>query len=150
LAEVAIQSGRHAAAEIWRRLDGERKPRPFRYRDLGSLAAVSRYYAIGERRRARVWGFAGWLAWLVVHLTFLTGFKNRVSARFHWTISFFGRSRPERTITAQQIFARQALTAYVRNGSRGHVRETCSHEIHLRREGGEGKRPGNPRLNPPG
>ena len=116
LAEVAIQSGRHAAAEIRRRLDGDAEPRPFRYRDLGSLAAVSRYYAIGERRGARVWGFAGWLLWLVVHLTFLTGFKNRVSALFHWTISFFGRSRPERTITAQQIFARQALAASVRGG----------------------------------
>jgi len=109
LAEVAIQSGRHAAAEIRRRLDGDRQPHPFRYRDLGSLATVSRYYAIGERRGARVWGFAGWLIWLVVHLTFLTGFKNRVSALFHWMISFFGRSRPERTITAQQVFARQAL-----------------------------------------
>ena len=116
LAEVAIQSGRHAAAEIRRRLDGDAQPRPFRYRDLGSLAAVSRYYAIGERGRARVWGFAGWLFWLVVHLTFLTGFKNRVSALFHWTISFFGRSRPERTITAQQVFARQALAASVRAG----------------------------------
>ena len=119
LAEVAIQSGRHAAAEIRRRLDGDAEPRPLRYRDLGSLAAVSRYYAIGERRRARVWGFVGWLFWLVVHLTFLTGFKNRVSALFHWTISFFGRSRPERTITAQQIFARQALAASARAGDLG-------------------------------
>jgi NADH dehydrogenase len=116
LAEVAIQSGRHAAAEIRRRLDGEAEPRSFEYRDLGSLAAVSRYYAIGERRGTRVWGFVGWLFWLVVHLTFLTGFKNRVSALFHWAISFFGRSRPERTITAQQIFARRALAASVRAG----------------------------------
>jgi NADH dehydrogenase len=61
LAEVAIQSGRHGAAEIRRRLDGDAQPRPFLYRDLGSLAAVSRYYAIGERRGARVGGFPGWL-----------------------------------------------------------------------------------------
>jgi NADH dehydrogenase len=116
LAEVAIQSGRHAAAEIRRRFDGDVQPRPFRYRDLGRLAAVSRYYAIGERGRARVWGFAGWLFWLLVHLTFLTGFKNRVSALFYWMISFFGRSRPERTITVQQVFARRALAASVRGG----------------------------------
>ena len=116
LAEVAIQSGRNAASTIRRRLGGDAEPRPFRYRDLGSLAAVSRYYAIGERGGTRVWGFVGWLFWLVVHLTFLTGFKNRVGALFHWTISFFGRSRPERTITAQQIFARQALAASVRGG----------------------------------
>ena len=116
LAEVAIQSGRHAAAEIERRLEGETESRPLRYRDLGSLAAVSRYYAIGERKNVRVWGFAGWLFWLVVHLMFLTGFKNRSSALFHWTISFFGRSRPERAITAQQVFARKALAAPVSGG----------------------------------
>ena len=118
LAEVAIQSGRHAASEIRHRLAGDAQPRPFRYRDLGSLAAVSRYYAIGERGSTRVWGSTGWLIWLVVHLTFLTGFKNRVSALFHWTISFFGRSRPERTITAQQVFARQALASSVRRDAR--------------------------------
>jgi NADH dehydrogenase len=119
LAEVAMQSGRHAAAEIRRRLDGVAEPRPFRYRDLGSLAAVSRYYAVGERKGVRVWGFAGWLLWLVVHLAFLTGFKNRVSALFHWMISFFGRSRAERTITAQQVFAREVLAASSRGGAFG-------------------------------
>jgi NADH:ubiquinone reductase (H+-translocating) len=124
-AEVAIQSGRHAAAEIGRRLEGDTAPRPLRYRDLGSLASVSRYYAIGQFGRVRVSGFIGWLLWLGVHLTFLTGFKNRVSALFHWTISFFGRSRAERTITAQQVFARQVMertpagvSAETANGSR--------------------------------
>jgi NADH dehydrogenase len=119
LAEVAIQSGRHSASEVARRVRGDTQRLPLRYRDLGSLAAVSRYYAIGERHRARVWGFAGWLIWLVVHLVFLTGFKNRISALFHRTISFFGRSRPERTITAQQIFARRALAGSGRGGGRG-------------------------------
>jgi len=47
----------------------------------------------------------------VVHLTFLTGFKNRVSALGHWTVSFLGRSRSERTITEQQIVARLAIEA---------------------------------------
>jgi NADH:quinone reductase (non-electrogenic) len=117
LAEVAIQSGRHAAGEIARHIGGEPRRRPFRYRDLGTLTAVSRYFAVGQRGRVRVSGFAGWLFWLVVHLTFLTGFKNRVGALFHWIVSFFGRSRPERTITAQQIFARQALVASVRETS---------------------------------
>jgi NADH:quinone reductase (non-electrogenic) len=116
LAEVAIQSGRHAAAEIERRLDGDAQPRSFRYLDFGRLAAVSRYYAIGERGGVCVWGVPGWLIWLVVHLTVLTGFKNRVGALFHWMISFFGRSRPERTITVQQVFARSALAASPRAG----------------------------------
>ncbi len=117
LAEVAMQSGRHAASEIVRRLEGPSSPRRFRYVDLGTLAAISRYFAIGEIGRLRFSGVIGWLVWLVVHVTFLTGFKNRVSALFHWVVSFFGRSRAERTITLQQIVARQAIE-HVRTGSR--------------------------------
>jgi len=47
-----------------------------------------------------VWGFLGWLVWLVVHIT---GFKNRASALFHWIISFFGRARGERRMTLRQV-----------------------------------------------
>jgi NADH:ubiquinone reductase (H+-translocating) len=111
LAEVAMQSGMHAAGEIRRRLEGDTTPRRFRYRDLGSLAVISRFYAIRQRGRIHIWGPLGWLVWLVVHLVFLTGFKNRVAALFSWIVSFFGRSRYERTITLQQVLARRALEA---------------------------------------
>jgi NADH dehydrogenase len=109
LAEVAMQSGLHAASEIRRRLDGDSEPRPLRYLDLGSLAVISRFYAVGQRGRIKLWGLPGWLIWLGVHLVFLTGFKNRASALFSWTISFFGRSRNEQTTTLQEIVGRQAL-----------------------------------------
>jgi NADH dehydrogenase len=104
VAEVAIQSGRHAASEIVRRLggDGDATARPFHYIDLGNLAAISRFYAVGERGRVRLADFPAWLVWLTVHLVFLTGFKSRLGALFEWTISFFGRARAERTITLQQ------------------------------------------------
>jgi NADH dehydrogenase len=45
-------------------------------------------------------GRVGWLLWLVVHLAFLTGFKNRVTTVVHWAITFIGRARAERTISA--------------------------------------------------
>jgi hypothetical protein len=52
------------------------------------------------------------VAWLGIHLTFLTGFKNRFAALAEWTTAFLGRYRRQRTITAQQVFAREsALTA---------------------------------------
>ena len=47
--------------------------------------------------------------WLAVHLVYLTGFKNRLGALGHWSVSFLGRGRSERTTTEQQIFARAAL-----------------------------------------
>ena len=109
MAEVAMQSGRHAAETIVRRNKGDVASRPFRYHDLGSMATISRFRAVAMLGPLRIGGFVGWLLWLVVHLTFLTGFKNRVSALARWALSFIGRSRAERTITDQQVVARLAL-----------------------------------------
>ena len=49
--------------------------------------------------------------WLGVHLIYLTGFKNQVTALLHWTVTFLSNDRSERTATEQQIFARTALEA---------------------------------------
>lgn len=111
LAQVAIQSGRYAAETIVRRLGGDTTERPFRYRDKGTMATVSRYQAIASFGRVRISGFAGWVLWLAVHLLSLTGFKNRVAVLFDWTIAFVGRGRPQRAITTQQVFARQVSEA---------------------------------------
>jgi NADH:quinone reductase (non-electrogenic) len=102
VAEVAMQSGAHAAHTIVRRLEGK-PPKPFRYRDLGTLAVISRFRAVAEVGPIRVGGFAGWLLWLVVHITFLTGFKNRFGALARWTVSFIGRGRYERALTGRWV-----------------------------------------------
>jgi NADH dehydrogenase len=106
LSEVAMQSGVHAARTIVRRLEGDSGERPFRYRDLGTMATISRFSAVVSIGRIRVAGFAAWLMWLVVHLAFLTGFKNRFAAVFNWAIAFGGRGRRQRTITERQVLAR--------------------------------------------
>jgi NADH dehydrogenase len=105
LAEVAMQSGHHAARSIVRRIRG-REPKPFRYVDLGTMATIARFRAVATIGRLQLAGFLGWLLWLVVHVTFLTGFKNRLSALANWFIAFLGRGRRQRTITKQQVFAR--------------------------------------------
>ena len=96
LAEVAMQSGVHAARTIKRMIDGK-PPKRFVYRDVGTLAVISRFSAVAKVGRVRLSGFPGWLMWLVVHITFLTGFKNRVGALARWTVSFIGRGRSERS-----------------------------------------------------
>jgi NADH dehydrogenase len=111
VAQAAIQSGRHAAATIKRRLNGDASARAFVYRERGTLATISRFRAIGSIGRIRVSGFSAWLLWLVVHLVSLTGFKNRVLVLAHWTLAFLGRGRAERVITEQQVFGRGALEA---------------------------------------
>jgi NADH dehydrogenase len=103
LAEVAMQSGAHAAHSIERRLRGDTTMKPFHYRDLGTLAVISRFTAVAKVGPLQVGGFLGWLLWLVVHVTFLTGFKNRFAALARWTISFVGRGRYERALTGSWV-----------------------------------------------
>jgi NADH:quinone reductase (non-electrogenic) len=109
VAQVAIQSGQHAAGQIVRRIRGQATGQPFRYHDKGSIATISRFSAVASVGRLRLTGFAGWLLWLAVHLLYLVGFKNRVTAVLHWFVSFIGRGRSERTVTIQQVLARTAL-----------------------------------------
>jgi NADH:ubiquinone reductase (H+-translocating) len=108
VAEVAMQQGIHASRMIRRRLAGEGST-PFRYRDLGSMATISRFRAVVSFKGIRVAGFLGWLMWLFVHLAFLTGFKNRFSTVLGWAVTFLGRGRNQRTLTTQQVFARVAI-----------------------------------------
>ncbi len=102
VAEVAIQSGIHAARSIVRRLDGG-STKPFRYHDLGTLAVISRFTAVAKIGPVKVGGFVGWLLWLVVHITFLTGFKNRLGALTRWAVSFVGHGRYERALTGRWV-----------------------------------------------
>ncbi len=109
VAQVAIQGAKYAAKQIEGRLKGEESTKPFHYFDKGSMATISRFSAVALVGKVRLTGFPAWVMWLAVHLVYLTGFKNRLGALGHWTVSFLGRGRSERTTTEQQVFARAAL-----------------------------------------
>ena len=101
VAEVAMQSGAHAAHTIRKRIKGQDRKREFHYHDLGSLAAISRFRAVAKLGPIQVGGIVGWLLWLFVHLAFLTGFKNRFGALARWSVSFVGRGRYERALVGR-------------------------------------------------
>ncbi|MCM3882604.1 NAD(P)/FAD-dependent oxidoreductase [Frankia sp. R82] len=109
VAQVAIQGGRHAAKEIQGWVAGKRTGNPFKYHDKGSMATISRFSAVAKIGNVQFSGFFAWLVWLAVHLVYIIGFKHRLTTLLHWTVSFIGRGRSERTVTEQQIFARAAL-----------------------------------------
>ena len=111
VSQVAIQSGRHAADTIRRRLKGDTTHRPLRYRNFGTMATISRFRAVTAIGRVRIAGFPAWLLWLVVHLAALTGFKHRLSVFFNWIVALLGGGRAERVITVQQVFGRHAMAA---------------------------------------
>ena len=109
VAQVAIQGAKYAAKEIKGRIRGRAPQKPFKYFDKGSMATIARFDAVAMVGKLRLSGLIAWLMWLGVHLIYLTGFKNQVTALMHWTVTFLSNDRSERVATEQQIFARAAL-----------------------------------------
>jgi len=99
VAEVAMQGSLHAASTIARRLEGKGEAKPFKYRDLGSVAAIARFRAICSVRRLRLSGFPAWVVWFFVHLAFLNGFGSRLSTLWRWFRAMVGRTRAERVFS---------------------------------------------------
>ena len=98
VAPVAIQQGRHAARNIVRACQG--KPlEPFHYLDKGSLATIGRAAAVADFGRIKLSGFFAWLAWLLVHIFFLIGFRNRFVVMIDWAWAYFAYHRAARLIT---------------------------------------------------
>ncbi len=109
VAQVAIQGSKYVAKEIRHRIEGKAPQGPFKYFDKGSMATISRFSAVAMVGKLRFTGFIAWLMWLGLHLVYITGFKNQLTALLHWLVSFIGRGRSERTATEQQIFGRAAI-----------------------------------------
>jgi len=98
VAPAAVQQARHTADNILRALRGE-LPLPFRYRNKGSLSTIGRSAAVADFGRLKLSGAPAWLAWLVLHLLFLVGFRNRLIVLFQWGWSFVSYDRGARLIT---------------------------------------------------
>ena len=98
VAQGAIQGGRHAAQCIEWTLSGEPRA-PFRYKDLGSLATIGRAAAVADFGRIKLSGFIAWMAWLLIHILVLIGFKNRFTVLVQWAWSYVSYDRGARLIT---------------------------------------------------
>ena len=105
VAEVAMQAGYYCARRLRRRVAGRSAAKPFRYHDLGSAAYIARGSAVVAFGRFHVAGRLGWLAWLFIHIAFLTSFRNRVGAVLSWAITFSRETRRERAFSLQQVVA---------------------------------------------
>jgi NADH dehydrogenase len=99
VAEVAMQGSLHAANTIRRRLTGDEEALPFKYRDMGSVAAIGRFRAIMSWHWIRLSRAPAWCVWLFVHLAFLNGFASRFGTLFQWARSMLGSARTERVVS---------------------------------------------------
>jgi len=101
VAPAAIQEGEHAARMILRDLAGEPR-RPFVYEDKGTLATIGKSRAIGQIGRVKLTGRIAWLAWLLIHVYQLIGFRNRLAVLFNWAWNYIFSKRGARLITEKE------------------------------------------------
>lgn len=100
VAQVAIQTGKHAAHNIMRALE-EQPYRPFKYKNLGNMATIGRASAVAEFPSFTMKGLPAWVAWLFVHILNLIGFRNRIVVMVQWAWAYITYQRGIRLITGE-------------------------------------------------
>ncbi len=83
LAQVAIQQGLHMAKNFKKQENAETW-QPFKYKDKGSMAIISKYKAVADLPKVSFKGFFAWLIWLFIHLIPLIGFRNKLALAYNW------------------------------------------------------------------
>jgi NADH dehydrogenase len=97
VAPAAKQMGAYVARAIRARIDGQAIA-PFRYRDYGNLATIGRMAAVVHLGRLKLSGAPAWWFWLVAHVFFLIGFRNRLVVMLNWTWAYWSYQRAARII----------------------------------------------------
>jgi NADH dehydrogenase len=101
VAPAAIQQGRYFARLVADEIQS--RPRsPFVYHDKGQMATIGRSKAIAQAGRFHLTGLLAWLAWLLVHIFYLTGFRNRLFVVLSWGWSYLTFRKGARLIVGKQ------------------------------------------------
>ncbi|MFP5230512.1 MAG: NAD(P)/FAD-dependent oxidoreductase [Acidobacteriota bacterium] len=109
VAQPAMQMGDHVARMIDADLNHQPR-RPFHYWDKGDMATIGRLAAVAKVEwpfKAHFSGFMAWITWLVVHIYFLIGFRNRLAVLSQWVWSYFTF-----TYGVRLIYGSQALPGW--------------------------------------
>ena len=97
LAQVAIQQGKLLGRNL-QRLRRQQALLPFHYRDKGTMATIGRNKAVADIGKMHLHGFFAWIIWMVVHLMFLMGFRNKLIVFINWVYSYLTYDRGTRII----------------------------------------------------
>lgn len=101
LAQAAIQQGSWLAGFFKKSLD-KNQWKPFRYKDKGTMAIISKYEAVADLPNAFLKGYPAWLIWLFVHLIPLAGFRNRFNLALSWAWAFITNNPTLRLVIRPQ------------------------------------------------
>ena len=99
IAPAAKQQGLHVAQTIERRLRGDSRRRPFRYRHAGNLATIGKRSAVMDFGWLQVRGWIAWWIWGLAHIYFLIGFRNRLAVALSWLWIYLTGNRSACLIT---------------------------------------------------
>jgi NADH dehydrogenase len=103
VAQVAIQSGGHAARQVLNRI-ASRPSQPFRYRDKGIMATIGRRAAVTQLPSGLlIRGTLGWLAWLGLHILYLIGFRNKIIVLVNWAWRYLSWGSGPRVIVGEDL-----------------------------------------------
>ncbi|HKK02147.1 MAG TPA: NAD(P)/FAD-dependent oxidoreductase, partial [Desulfuromonadales bacterium] len=100
-APVAMQMGIYAGRSILARGKGPPLP-PFKYRDKGHMATIGRNAAVASAFGMNFRGYPAWLVWLLLHLYYLIGFRNRIVVMLNWVWYYWFHERQVRLITRRE------------------------------------------------
>jgi NADH:ubiquinone reductase (H+-translocating) len=100
IAPAAKQMGNHVARVIEARLANRPAP-SFRYTHHGLLATIGRMAAVVDLGRLRFSGILAWWFWLLAHVYFLIGFRNRIVVLIDWAGAYWTHQRSARIVTKE-------------------------------------------------
>ncbi|MEZ2347111.1 NAD(P)/FAD-dependent oxidoreductase [Terriglobus sp. RCC_193] len=105
VAQPAMQMGEYAGRSIALEVRGEQMKKPFIYADKGDMATIGRSAAVANVKwpfKGHLSGFPAWLTWLLVHIFFLIGFRNRFSVFRNWAYTYAFFEEGSRLIVGDQ------------------------------------------------
>ena len=105
VAPAAKQMGHYVGASIRARVDADSTPPPFHYKDQGALATIGRMAAVAQFGRLRLSGPPAWWVWLLAHVYFLIGFRNRLVVLLDWAWAYWTYQRSARIVTGADVHA---------------------------------------------
>jgi NADH:ubiquinone reductase (H+-translocating) len=97
MAQPAMQQGRLLAENLINIIN-KKEPKPFEYKDKGSMATIGRNKAVVDLPKFKFSGVFAWFVWMFVHLFSLIGFKNKAVVFLNWVYNYIRFDREARLI----------------------------------------------------
>ncbi|SHE78264.1 NADH dehydrogenase [Psychroflexus salarius] len=97
VAQPAIQQAKNLANNLKAALKNE-KPKAFKYFDKGTMATIGRHKAVVDLNKTTLSGTMAWYIWMLVHLWFLVGFRNRIITFANWIYNYIKYDKGARLI----------------------------------------------------